>query len=157
MLEAQIKIEDDLAAKGFKRALKNRAITDHAKFYGNYLLTVWVFIAVIDGLFGAGELIFVHLLAIAFLWLAATAYGYNRWLKQIDNVKGWEFHAKLDEQGVITGTLDEQRMNWNFYKNYVEYDDYLQIESTDGDFTFVPKTPELFEIVEFTKQKIAEK
>ncbi len=117
MLEAQIKIEDDLAAKGFKRALKNRALVDHAKFYGNYLLIVWVAVSVIDGLFGAGELIFIHFLAITVLWLAATAYGYSKWLNQISNLKGWEFHAKLDEQGVITNSENQERINWNFYKN----------------------------------------
>jgi V8-like Glu-specific endopeptidase len=157
MLEVQIKIEDELAAKGFKRALKNKAIIDHATFYGNYLAVVWIVVAFADGLMGAGHLIFPHLLVIAGLWLVATAYGYSKWLNQISQIKGWDFYAKLDEQGIITTRENEERMNWNYYKNYVEYEDYLQIETTDGTFTFVPKTPELFEVVEFTKQKIAEK
>lgn len=157
MLEVYIKIEDELASKGFKRALKNKAIGNLAAFYGNYLAVVWVLIAVADGLIGAGHLIFPHLLVIAGLWLVATAYGYSKWSYSIARIKGWDFYAKLDEQGVITNIENEERINWNYYKNYVEYEDYLQIESTDGTFSFVPKTPELFEAVEFTKQKIAEK
>jgi hypothetical protein len=157
MLEAQIQIEDELAAKGFKRALRGRAIRDIAKFYASYLIIIWVIIAVADGLMGAGHLIFAHLIVILGLWIVATIFGYYDWTKRIAETKGWSFHAKLDEQGVITNISNENRMNWNFYKNYKEYEDYLQIECTNGNFTFVPKTPDLFELVEFTKQKIPQK
>ncbi len=157
MLEAQIQIEDELAAKGFKRALRGKAIRDIAKFYANYLVIIWVIIAVADGLMGAGHLIFAHLIVILGLWIVATTLGYYDWTKRIAETKGWSFHAKLDEQGVITNISNENRMNWNFYKSYKEYEDYLQIESSEGNFTFVPKTPELFELVEFTKQKIPRK
>lgn len=157
MLEAHIEIEDKLAVKGFKRAMQGKAITDIAKFYANYLIIIWIVIAVADGILGAGHLIFYHLLVIAGLWIVATAYGYLDWSKRIAQIKGWSFHAKLDEQGVIVTRSENERLNWNFYKNYKEYDDYLQIECTNGNFTFVPKTPELFELVEYTKEKIPRK
>ena len=122
MLEAQIKIEDDLAAKGFKRAMQEKAIADNAKFYGSYLIVVWIVIAIADGLMDAGDLIFPHLLVIFGLWIVATVYGYLDWSKRVAQTKGWSFHARLDEQGVITKmSLNEERRNWNFYKNYKEY------------------------------------
>ena len=122
MLEAQIKIEDDLAAKGFKRAMQEKAIADNAKFYGSYLIVVWIVIAIADGLMDAGNLIFPHLLVIFGLWIVATVYGYLDWSKRVAQTKGWSFHARLDEQGVITKmSLNEERRNWNFYKNYKEY------------------------------------
>lgn len=158
MLEANIEIKDELAAKGFRKALRIKAIKDHAAFYGSYLIVIWIVIAVADGLLGAGHLIFPHLLVIVGLWGVATAHGYLDWTKRIAQTKGWRFYAKLDEQGVITKwALDEERRNWNFYKSYREYDDYLEIESQSGQFTFVPKTPELFEMIEFTKEKIPRK
>lgn len=157
MLEATIKIEDELAAKGFKRAMQGKALKDNAKFYANYLVIVCVVIALADGFMGAGHLIFTHLTVIFGLWIVATAYGYLDWSKRVSQTRGWSFHAKLDEQGVVVTRSENERLNWNFYKNYKEYDDYLQIECTNGNFTFVPKTPELFEIVEFTKEKIPRK
>ena len=157
MLEAQIEIEDKLAAKGFKRALQSRAIRDYAKFYAQYLVIIWIVIAIADGIYGAGHLIFPHLLFIAGLWIVATVFGYLDWSNKIAQTKGWSFHAKLDEQGVIITRSENERLNWNFYKNYKEYEDYLQIECTNGNFTFVPKSPELFELVEYTKEKIPRK
>ncbi|HSK72213.1 MAG TPA: hypothetical protein VK892_10990 [Pyrinomonadaceae bacterium] len=157
MLEAHIQIDDELAAKGYKRALKGKAIRDIAKFYSNYLIVIWVVVAVADGLMGAGHLIFPHLVVIFGLWIAAIFLGYNQWTKQVAAIKGWSFYAKLDEQGVIITRSENERLNWNFYKNYKEYDDYLEIESSQGEITFLPKTPELFEVVEFTKQKISQK
>ncbi len=157
MLEAHIEIEDKLAAKGFKRAMRNKAIAELAHYYATNLVIVWIIIAIADGIFGAGHLIFPHLLFIIGLCVAATILGYFDWVKRIDQTKGWSFHAKLDEQGVITDISQETRYNWNYYKNYKEYEDYLQIESSEGTFTFVPKTPELSEMIEFTKQKIPRK
>lgn len=157
MLDAHIEIEDKLAAKGFKRAMRSKAIIDIAHYYATNLVVVWIIIAIADGIFGAGHLIFPHLLFIIGLGIVATVYGYFDWVKRIEQTKGWSFYAKLDEQGVITNLSQENRFNWNYYKNYKEYEDYLQIESSEGTFTFVPKTPELSEIVEFTKQKIPRK
>ncbi|HEX8286511.1 MAG TPA: hypothetical protein VF556_00860 [Pyrinomonadaceae bacterium] len=158
MLEATIEIEDKLAAKGYKRALQGKALRDIAHYYATKLIIVWVVIAVADGLYGAGNLIFTHLIFIFGLWIVATVYGYADWSRRIAQTKGWAFRARLDEQGVVTSAFsNEERKNWNYYKSYKEYEDYLQIESTQGEITFLPKTPELFEVVEFTKQKIPQK
>ncbi|HEX6280076.1 MAG TPA: hypothetical protein VFZ49_08710 [Pyrinomonadaceae bacterium] len=159
MLEARIEISDELAAKGFKRAMTPSAASQIAAYYGNKLAMVWVVVAIVDGIGGAGHLIFYHLLALTAVWVAASLMRYHEWSAEIGRMKGWSFHAKLDEGGVTTkhADPDEQRVSWSFYKNYVEYDAYLQIEDEDGNFSFIPKTPELFPLIEFTKRNISEK
>ena len=161
MPEARIEIPDEIAAKGFKRAMTPSALSQIASHYGNNLAIVWVVIAIVDGIFGAGQLIFYHLIAMIGLWIAASFLRYREWSKLISLSKGWSFHARLDEEGITTtrdhAADEETRVSWSFYKNYVEYETYLQIEHDDGNFSFLPKTPELFELIEFTKRKIPEK
>ncbi|HEX6126949.1 MAG TPA: hypothetical protein VFZ23_16365 [Pyrinomonadaceae bacterium] len=159
MLEARIEISDELAARGFKRAMTPLAAPQIAAYYGNKLALVWVVVAIVDGIAGASHLIFYHLLALIAVWVAASLMRYHEWSAEIGRTKGWSFHAKLDEGGVTTKHQDpdEQRVSWSFYKNYVEYDSYLQIEDENGSFSFIPKNPELFALIEFTKRKIPEK
>ena len=159
MLEARIEIPDELAAKGFMRAVRPAAVPRIAAYYGNRLAAIWVAIAIADGLAGAGELIPYHLFVIALVWIGACAFRYREWSKEIASTKGWTFLAKLDEEGVTTrhDIPDERRVAWSYYKNYVEYDTYVQIEDENGQFSFLPKSPELFELIEFTKRKIPAK
>ena len=160
MLEAKIEIPDELAAKGFRRAMDTKSAVEITAYYGQSLAVVWILIVVVDGLMGAGHLIPYHLLALLGLWAFASIRRYRDWSRQVAGMKGWSFLARLDEVGVTTvtdGLSDERRWDWSYYKNYVEYDTYLQIENENGDFSFLPKTPELFEIIEFTKRKIPER
>ena len=158
MLEARITIDDDLAARGFKRAMSTKAIVDISAHYAWMLTIVWMIVSVVDGFFNAGELITVHLLFLTGLWIFATARRYFEWSRETASMKGWSFDAVVDELGVIVRrSFEEEQVSWSSYKNYVEFDHYLQIEDENGNFSFLPKTPELFEIVEFTKQKILEK
>jgi hypothetical protein len=82
-----------------------------------------------------------------------------------DKTEGWEFIAKLDDTGVTTrapqdviqdAMNEESRYEWSFYQSFKDYEDYLQITDINGGITFVPKTVELMELVEFTKNKIPE-
>jgi hypothetical protein len=160
MLEARIEIPDKIAAEGFKRAMTPSAVPQIASYYGNKLALLWVIIAIVDGLAGSGELIFYHLLTMIGVWIAASVLRYLEWSKEIARTPGWSFEVSLDDDGVtITrDTTDvKRRVGWSFYKNYVEYDKYLQIEDRDGNFSFLPKTPELLKVIEFTKEKIPEK
>jgi hypothetical protein len=154
MLEAHIQIDDDLAAKGYRRALQSKAIADICNHYAKNLLIVYMFVAAADAILDAPDLIWSHFLCLCVLWVFACIYGYSDWTKRVAQTRGWSFHAKLDELGVTTDNSQETRNNWNFYTSYKEYEDYLQIDNSEGAVTFLPKTPELFEIVEFTKQKI---
>ena len=157
MVEARIEITDEIAAKGFKKAMAASAIKQIASYYGNTLAILWVIVAIVDGIAGVGELIFYHLLAMIGIWIVASMLRYREWSKEIARTPGWSFDAWLDEDGVTTRTDGERRVSWNFYRNYVEYDTYLQIEDETGNFTFLPKTPHLHQVIEFTKGKIPEK
>lgn len=159
MPEAQIEISDTLASTGYKRAMAYRAIVQIGAQYGREAAVIWVVVSIADAIAGAEHLITYHLAFLIAVGLVATATRYYQWKKEVAQMKGWSFHARLDEDGVtINYTLpQEQRYGWNFYKNYVEYDSYLQIEDESGGFSFVPKTPELFELIELTKRKIPEK
>lgn len=159
MLEARVEIPDELAGKGFKRAMTPTAVPQIAAYYGNRLAALWVVIAIADGLAGAGHLIPYHLAVMVVVWIGATLLRYNEWSKEILAMKGWSFLATLDEEGVTTkhDVPLEHRIAWSHYKNYVEYETYMQIEDVDGHFSFLPKTPELFQLIEFTKGKIPAK
>jgi hypothetical protein len=157
MIEAHVQIDDELAVKGFKRALRAKAIKDISHYYATNLMIVWMVIAVADVVLGAAHLMFSHFLVMAGLWIVASVAGYYDWTKRIAQTKGWSFDAKLDEQGVIINASQKNRVNWDHYTGYKEYDDYLQIEAGEGEISFLPKTPELFEVIEFTKQMISRK
>ena len=159
MLEAHVEISDALAAKAYKQAMSFQALTQIAGYYSRSIAIIWVVISIADAVADAAYLITYHFLFLAGTLFAATAWKYRRWLKEVEGMKGWSFHAKLDEDGVVATRSNEpiERINWSSYKNYVEFDTYLQIQHQDGQFSFLPKSPELFDLIEFTKTKIAEK
>jgi len=159
MLEAQVEIPDALASEGYKRAMALRAVGQIGGYYSRNLAVIWVVIAIADAFANAGHLIFYHFLFLLAVAAVATAMRHYDWSKEVAAMKGWTFHAKLDDDGVVTqySLLPSEHRGWEFYRNYVEYDSYLQIEDQNGGFSFLPKTPELFEIIEFTRSKIPEK
>ncbi|HEX8250814.1 MAG TPA: hypothetical protein VF599_21755 [Pyrinomonadaceae bacterium] len=157
MIEAQIQIDDELAVKGYRKALRYKAAKDIAYFYASKLMIVWVVIAVADALFGAEHLIKPHFFFLLALGAAASVYSYRDWNKKISELKGWSFSARLDEMGVATTSPQESWYEWSSYAGYREFDDYLEIERLPGEISFLPKTPELFQVIEFTKEKIPAK
>ncbi|HEX8370483.1 MAG TPA: hypothetical protein VF604_18195 [Pyrinomonadaceae bacterium] len=157
MIEARIQIDDELAVKGYRKALRFKALKEHAYFYASKLAIVWAVIACADALLGAEHLIKPHFFFLLALSVAATVYGYIKWDKKISELKGWSFYAKLDEMGVTTMNPHENRYEWSSYTGYREFDDYLEIERLPGEISFLPKTPDLFQVVEFTKEKIPPK
>lgn len=159
MLEAKIEISDELAAEGFRRAMSTKALIQIFAAYGGQLAIVWIAISILDAYFGAGYLIPYNLIPLGAIWVYSSLKRYLDWSSKVAATKGWSFYARLDEESVVTNhaASEDRIVGWDFYKNYVEYDDYLQIEDHDGNYTFVPKTPELFPLVEFTKRKIPER
>lgn len=158
MLEAQIEIDKELAVKGYKRALKNKALREIAYFYASRLTIVWLVVSAANLLVNEENLTNYYLLIFAGLWIISTTHGYLQWQKKLANeTQGWSFYASLDDIGVTTNINRNNRYNWDFYTNYIEYDDYLQINDSQGDVTFLPKSAELSEIIEFTKNKIPQK
>jgi|SRR5215213_994740 len=157
MIEAHIRIDDELAVKGYRKALRFQALKNHAYFYSSKLAVVWAVIAFADALFDAAYLITPHFFFLLALSVAATVYGYFQWDKKIAAMRGWSFDARLDEMGVTTMNPHENWYEWSSYKGYREFEDYLEIERLPGEISFLPKTPELFEVIEFTKEKIPPK
>lgn len=97
----------------------------------------------------------MHLLAPGIVWVVVSIFGYVNWQKGlVEKAEGWGFDARVDKTGVTTWHDTESRHNWNFYLDYKEYDDYLEIRDQDGNVTFVPKEPHLAELIEFTKKQI---
>jgi hypothetical protein len=157
MLEVRVQIEDELAVKGYRKALRRNAIDNIIYFYMPKLLAAWLVVAFVDAVAGAGHLIIPHMLALSGLVFVASIYSYFEWEKKISRLKGWNFYARLDEMGVTTMNPQENWYEWSSYKGYREFDDYLEIERLPGEISLLPKTPELFEAIEFTKQKIPQK
>jgi hypothetical protein len=157
MIEAQIRIDDELAVKGYRKALRYKTAKDIVYFYASKMMIVWVVIAVADAFFGGEHLIKPHFFFLLALGAAASVYSYLKWDKEISELRGWSFFARLDEMGVTTTSPQENWYEWSSYKGYREFDDYLEIERLPGEISLLPKTPELFEVIEFTKEKIPPK
>ena len=154
MPEAHVRIEKELAVEGFRRALKFSAVKDISYYYGLRLMVVWIVISLANALAGEEHLSGYHGLFLLAIWIAVSVHGYYKWHRDLGDTEGWEFYAQLDELGVTTTVNGENRNEWNFYSSCIEHEDYLQINDTRGGITFLPKTPELAELVEFTKRKI---
>ena len=86
-----------------------------------------------------------------------ATYLYIQWRKNLKkHLKGHTFFAKVNDEGVTT-RKDEEFHKWDTYKYFIEYDDYLMFKHIDGSMSFLPKTEELKEIIDFTKTKIPQK
>lgn len=158
MLEAKIRVEKELVAKGYKKGLWFNALKDISYFYAVRLMGVWILVSIVDGLFNQSSLMTMHAYALIGLWIAVSIYEYRKWAKQIEETQTDEYVAILDDIGVIIKKeATEERFNWEFYKDYEEHQDYLQINFTYGGMGIIPRTPELFEVVEFTKNKLPPK
>lgn len=157
MIEVQVQIDAELAVKGYKKALRHKAVNDIIYFYASKLMVVWLVVAFADAYAGAARLIPLHLLFLSGLGIIASVYSYLDWEKRVSQMKGWSFDATLNEMGVTTRSPQESWYEWSSYKGYKEFDDYLEIERLPGEISFLPKTPDLFEAIRFTKEKIPEK
>jgi len=159
MLEAHVKIDKELAVKGFRRAKRYSAFHEIALFYGYRLAAVWIVISIADAVIGAPNLMTFHLVVLGIVWLAATVHRYAQGYKEVaQQTVGWEFYAKLDDIGVTTDAEQVPNIQdfypWSHYTGYREYDDYLEITDINGQTSFLPKDPKLYEIIAFTKRKI---
>ena len=130
---------------------------DISAYFASIFVIVWIVIAFADAVMGQADLIRFHFLFLFGLWIIASVVSYIEWYKKIAKTKGWSFYAKIDDESVVTSISQESRNSWSFYKSYEEFEDYLQINGHQGEITFLPKTPELFEMIELTKQKIPSK
>jgi hypothetical protein len=157
MLEAHIKIDKELASRGWLRAMKFRAIRDISYYYASRLMGIWIVILVVNGLMGAPELNGYHLAALGAVWIGASVWRYLEWKKDVNAMAGWEFDAVLDGASVTVTSDSSATRLWSDYKSLREFEDYLEIEDEQGNFSFLPKHPELSELIEFTKQKIPAK
>jgi hypothetical protein len=117
-------------------------------------MIVWFVISFANAMAGEAHLSGYQGLFLIGVWIAASVHGYRKWHRDIGEMEGWEFHARADELGVTTDAASESRKEWSHYSSYIEHDDYLQLNDMTGNITFLPKSPELEEFIEFTKTKI---
>jgi hypothetical protein len=156
MLEAYIQVEKNIAVKGHKRGLRSKAIKDISFYYAWRLFIVWAVIIQTNAIWGGNDkLIFWQSIVFIVLWISASIYEYRDWSKRMDTYEVQSYTAILDDSGVTIRTeITENRYSWDSYKSYKEYDNYIQINFANEGMSLIPKTPELFEIIEFTKSKL---
>ena len=156
-LSGHIKIEKQLAVKAYRRALRFSAFNTYAYYYAVRLVVVGLLIAMADAVWEERDLIPRHAAVLGIIWLGITLFEYIRWHYDLEKkTEGWEFDATLDDTFVKTYAKveAEREVPWDFYTSYREYEDYLEIRDSDSQVTFIPKTPELIEMINFTKEKI---
>ena len=151
---AKITISAALAKKVFWRAYKYRLLWKHAKFYGVILLfgaggfSTFQFIA-------SGRVAFSGLYLLFPIWAVLIVFSYSKSYYILKNVnEGYSFDVKLDEEGVETS---DQKISWDEYHYFVEFDEYLEIHGPKNSISFVPKTAELHDILEYVRKRIPTK
>ncbi len=156
-LSGHIKIDKELAVKGYRRALRFSAFNTYSYYYAVRLVVVGLAIAMADAFWDERDLIPRHAAVLGVVWLGITLFEYIRWYHDLGTkTEGWEFDATLDDTGVksYAKVEAENKYAWDFYTSCREYEDYLEIRDSNGQVTFVPKTQELNDLVNFTKEKI---
>ncbi len=155
MIEGKVKVDQSIAAKAYKRAMWFDAVKSLTYFHGIRLAIVWFTITIVNGFFGQEFLNTYHGYTLFVILIGFVLYDYQQWSKKIDETRVEDYVAKLDELGVqIDREFVEERYDWDLYKNYEEYEDYIQINFVNGGMTIIPKTNELYEVIQFTKTKI---
>ena len=87
------------------------------------------------------------------IWGGLTLYHLLRIYISINQLKqGYSFYAKLDKDGV---ELSDQKIPWEDYAFYLEYEDYLEIHHHDKSVSFLPKNDVIQEILDYTRKHIA--
>jgi len=157
MLEANIKISDDLAKKGRVEASKRKMLKLFLKQYASLFFLTGLLVSVVDLLGGKPTLILIHIGVLFLIFIYLTWESYRRWPKEMAKLsRGWSFNCKLDENGVIA-RADELYRSWDFYDYYIEHDDYIAIFDKVGEVSFIPKSDGLQDIIEFTKRMLPNK
>jgi hypothetical protein len=160
MLNVHVKIEKELAVKGWRRAFRFRYVDTLLYYYAIRLVIVWLVVAMVDAIGGERDLAPKHAGALAIVWIGIVAYDYVRWYRDLEEkTVGWEYDAVVDDEGVVTYSKAEreEKREWSWYKFYKEYDGYLELHDQEGNVAFLPKTEELSEAVAFTKTKVLKK
>lgn len=160
MPQANIRVDKDLAARAYKRALRPRTIRDLLPFYAiPYFVALLGTLAIVSALdtdYNLDHKALVVRLAGLFagLWICQVAVTVYFWQRSLtEEQRGASFHASLDNEGV-TVQYEEIRRPWSDYTAYIEYEDYLQLLGPGGEISFIPKSVELEEVIAFTKEKI---
>jgi len=157
MIEQEIKVPKETIVKGVYNSKKYLNFANNLK--GIFLITFIMAMGIIslDIASNNNELVIPHLIFIVLFSLTFSIYSSLTWKSELlqeteDNI----YFAKIDDKGVtIKG--EELKIYWEAYQYYKEYDDYILIKLKDSGLTFLPKTKELEEVIEFTKSKIIEK
>ena len=156
MIEAKVLIPKNIVAKAYLNSDTPYSYLKHIKVSALPYFMAWTGVILVNIITGNKDLIFWHLLAISVFGVLYATYIYKEYEEMYSsNGNDIEYYVRLDNSGVYINQ-PEQYTSWDEYKSYVEYDDYIQINSNNG-VTFLPKTEELKDVIQFTKEKIPNK
>lgn len=157
MMKVHIKVDKQLATKGWRKALGFKTLRETASGFATAVIIVWIVLFMTNSITGQGQFTTYDFAALALIGLAATVATHIKWYIDLGkNSPDWEFDAILNDQGVKTHAIVEtdREVPWSYYKGYREYDDYIEIHDEKNQVTFIPKTDELMDAVAFTKENI---
>lgn len=157
MKEHKITVSKELFHKALIKEKKYSEFIDILKILFSQTILIFLIVILIDKYTHNSNIIYLHTSYIYIVVVSMAAYLYVHWriiLKK--ELKGYTFTAIVSDEGVVT-KQNEEFHEWNSYKYFIEYDEYLMIKHKNGGLSFLPKTEELKEIIEFTKTKIPQK
>ena len=156
MIEAKVFLPKHIAAKGHINSNKPYVFSKHLINSIPPYFFAWASVILIDVTTDNANLVWWHFISILFFAFLLSSYNYVK-LEEFykSTAREMEYDVQLDDSGVYIKNPDKH-ISWDNYLNYVEYEDYIQINSVGGT-SFLPKTDELKEVIDFTKQKIPNK
>jgi len=157
MIEKEITIPKEIIVKGLLHSRSFSEFIDNLKGFLYMSCYAASAIILVDSITSNTQLIKWHILSLVTLSLLVAVVTHAQWKKEIINKsKDFTYNAKLDDTGVFLSGVSKH-YNWNQYQYYIEYSDYLLIKGTESGVSFLPKTKELSDVIEFTKTKIPNK
>ncbi|MCJ8314902.1 MAG: hypothetical protein HRU38_22365 [Saccharospirillaceae bacterium] len=157
MIEKKINIPKEIIKKGLLKSLKYTTLIENIK--GSFALCSFFLIGItfVDFVTGNSNLVFLHILSCFVISCLMSIKFFYEWISEVKNeTEDFIYSVKLDELGVHIKN-DEYLVKWEEYLYFIEYEDYLLIKIKDSGVSFLPKTLELTDVIEYTKKKVPEK
>jgi hypothetical protein len=157
MIEKEITIPKNITIKGVLKSTKYTSFIEDLRGSINLLLFGAGGIILVDLISGNGHLIIWHILSLLIVSGLISLFLHMQWKNDLlQKTKDHTYTVKLDETGVQI-ISEPKNYKWGDYLYYVEYEDYLLIMNKEVGISFLPITPELSDIIEYTKKKIPNK
>ena len=157
MIEAKVVVPREIIIEGLAKSRNLKSLLLELYAASSIYFMAWSVVVLVDVVTNNTHLILWHLLALAVLSVVVSLRTYSQYKDELKSkAKSVEYFVKLDDSGVYI-SHPKKHYGWEEYQCYIEHDKYLQLMGRNTGVSFLPKTDELSEVIEYTKSKIPNK